>query len=429
MALQDRIPRTPPRVRRAFDSIGSTYVPYTGAILDVDLGAFNIITTGLGTFGNLDVDTLNFNGNVISDSSGTISFDNEHLTTTGLGTFGDITIFNPTPILVFRDSNSVGDASVGFTEWRDSNNTRLGFFGNSSSGNDDLLWKNESSGGHIKIETTGAGEFQIIANTVLDGNLTTTGTLIADDIIVISPVNIYALSHDSFANFVANEHIDWTNTDENLVTTGLITADTLILNKATGKGIKIDTASPTFGWRDLLGQPTALNVGASKPTFAVYRDTLLQYQFAAGDEEYFEFHIPHDYVGGTDIHLHFHWSHTGTLVNGGTVTWEYEMSYSKSHNQAAFPASVTGTVVGTASTTQYQQILSEGQVSAASPSGSQIDTDDLEPDGVILLRIGVQTNGITVSGGGVPDPFLHYVDVHYRSTNISTKDKAPDFYA
>lgn len=203
----------------------------------------------------------------------------------------------------------------------------------------------------------------------------------------------------------------------------------LTLEKTSGIGIKVDSVAPTFGWRDILGDVLPRNIGASRPTLAVYRDALREFQFGAGDEEYLKFHIPHDHVAGTDIHLHFHWSHTGTLVTGGTVTFEYEISYSKGHNQAAFPASVSGTVAGTASTTQYQQVLSEGQISAASPSAAQIDTDDLEPDGLILTRYGVQANDITVSGGGVPDPFIHFVDIHYQSTNIATKDKAPDFYA
>jgi hypothetical protein len=83
MAKMDRIPRLDARTRRAFGGVGADFVPYTGAVKSVDLGAFNLTTTGLGTFGNLDVDTLNFNGNVISDSTGTISFDNEDLITTG----------------------------------------------------------------------------------------------------------------------------------------------------------------------------------------------------------------------------------------------------------------------------------------------------------------------------------------------------------
>ena len=203
----------------------------------------------------------------------------------------------------------------------------------------------------------------------------------------------------------------------------------LVLPKASGNGIQIEIATPTFGWRDLLGDVFARNTGGTKPTFTTYRDTLLDYQFAAGDEEYFKFHIPHDYAAGTDIHLHIHWSHTGALVNGGTVTFEYEMSYAKGWNQAAFPASVSGTIAGTASTTQYQQIISEGQVSAGTPAGSQIDSDDLEPDGIIIMRAGLQANNITVSSGGIPDPFIHYMDIHYQSTGISTKNRSPDFYA
>lgn len=202
----------------------------------------------------------------------------------------------------------------------------------------------------------------------------------------------------------------------------------LVLPKTSGNGIKVDNTTPTFGFRDILGNVTQLNIGASKPNFTTYRDTLKQFEFAVGEEEYFEFHIPHDHVAGTDVFLHIHWSHTSAIVTGGSVTFEYEISYAKSHDQGAFPASVTGTIAQNASTTQYQHQLAEGQVSASTPSGSQVDTDDLTPDGVILCRVELQANNIT-SSGAVPDPFIHYVDLHYQSTNIATKDKVPDFYA
>ena len=48
-----------------------------------------------------------------------------------------------------------------------------------------------------------------------------------NDITVTTPSNVYGLSHDSFANFVANEHIDWTNASDTLVTTGAGTFDDL----------------------------------------------------------------------------------------------------------------------------------------------------------------------------------------------------------
>lgn len=54
-------------------------VPYSGASGAVDLGVENLTTTGLGTFGNLVVDTLNLNGNVISDSTGTISLGDDNI--------------------------------------------------------------------------------------------------------------------------------------------------------------------------------------------------------------------------------------------------------------------------------------------------------------------------------------------------------------
>ncbi len=209
---------------------------------------------------------------------------------------------------------------------------------------------------------------------------------------------------------------------------GALFTDDITLPKTAGKGIRIDTAVPTFGWRDLKGKVTQRNIGASKPTHATYRDTLAQYQFAAGKEEYFTYHIDHDHVPDSDVHLHVHWSHTGALVNGGTITIEYEISYAKGFNQSAFGASVTATFAGTASTTQYQKIISEIQISAVSPSASQIDSNDLEPDGIIECRIKITSNDITVSGGGVPDPFIHEVDIHYQSTSLGTKQKAPDFY-
>ena len=73
-----------------------------------------------------------------------------------------VTILDDAPILVFQDSNGAGAASTGFIEWRDSGGGRAGYFGNASSGDDDLSWGNEQ-GGHIKIITTGAGELQVSA--------------------------------------------------------------------------------------------------------------------------------------------------------------------------------------------------------------------------------------------------------------------------
>lgn len=203
-----------------------------------------------------------------------------------------------------------------------------------------------------------------------------------------------------------------------------------IFQKDSGKGIKVDTTTPTFGFADIIGDQFAKNTGATKPALTAYNGVINSFQFTASDEAYITYHIPHDYVKGTDIFLHIHWSHTSAIVTGGTLTFKATSIYSKAHNQAAFTnPPVSGTFTGTASTTQYQQILSETQYSASSPTGLQVDTDLLEPDGVIELTFEVDANNIT-SSGAVPDPFIHYVDIHYQTTGlIGTKAKAPDFYA
>ena len=362
----------------------------TGVLLALNAASGVLTLGGIGGTNNENL-TLDFettaNNVVIASGTGvdTINFSALNLTTTGKITSGDITILDPTPILVFKDSNSLGAASVGFIEWRDSGGGRAGFFGNSSSGNDDLLWKNEQ-GGNIGIQTTGAGNLDIIA---------------------------------TLAQFNATP----------ITTTGIVTADGLVLPKTSGKGIKVDTTTPTFGFADIIGDQFTKNTGATKPTLATYTGAIQSFQFAAGDEAYMSYHIPHDYVLGADIFLHVHWSHTATTVTGGTITFKLTSIYSKSHDQAPFSAPASGTYTGTASTVQFQQILSEIQLSASSPTGLQIDTDDLEPDGVVEMTFEVDVNNITVSGGGVPDPFIHFVDIHYQTTGlIGTKAKAPDFY-
>ena len=63
----------------------------------------------------------------------------------------------------------------------------------------------------------------ISAAHLFTANVVFTGEPQVADMSISAPVNIYtSLNHDSFAGFVANEHIDWTNATANFVTTGTI---------------------------------------------------------------------------------------------------------------------------------------------------------------------------------------------------------------
>jgi len=210
--------------------------------------------------------------------------------------------------------------------------------------------------------------------------------------------------------------------------------DKIIVPKEGGSGggaIQVDPNDPTFSWRDIEGRIFLKTTGVGAPVLAVYRGgSVRQFAYAANDGGDGEYHIPHDYVLGSDLYIHAHWSHHGTGISGSFVL-NYFITYAKGHNQANFSAEVAPVLTvltpDIATVPQYRHRIDEIQLSAATPSVAQIDTDEIEPDGLILLHWDVNTIP-TITGGATNKPFIHYIDIHYQSTNIGTKQKAANFY-
>jgi len=204
----------------------------------------------------------------------------------------------------------------------------------------------------------------------------------------------------------------------------------LDLPKTSGYGIKVDNASPTFPWRDIIGDLNARTSGTTAPPFNTFIGNLGAYQFnslgtpGTARTAYMVYHMPHDWAPGTDLFWHVHWAHNSASVASGAVTWAYEASYAKGFNQAPFGTPVTGTIVQTASTVQYQHMIAEAQISVAGGSGSQLNTTNLEVDGIIILAFSLSANTLSAA----TDPFVFTADLHYQSSNIGTKQKAPNFY-
>lgn len=200
----------------------------------------------------------------------------------------------------------------------------------------------------------------------------------------------------------------------------------ILVPKTQGKGIKIDETSPEFGWHDIVGNMHVYG----EPSDAVrgtYRGGIKALQFDVSDQAYIDFHMPHDYAMGTNIYIHVHWSHDSATVTGGTTTWAFEMMYAKGHNQEPFGTTVIASVIDNVSTTQYQHQIAEVLASSVGGSGSTLDLDSLEVDGIFQCRLYLDSNDITDSVS-VPNPFAHFVDIHYQSTGVPTKRRAPDFW-
>jgi hypothetical protein len=148
------------------------------------------------------------------------------------------------------------------------------------------------------------------------------------------------------------------------------------------------------------------------------------------DKADIRFCLPHDYAPGTDIYLHIYWAHNGQIISGNLVATCLHI-YAKGHDQEIFPVEktilISESTPDIATIPQYSNRLTEVQLSASSPTGSQIDSDNLEPDGTILLNLGITTLP-TISGGSTSKIFITGIDIHYQTTGINTKQKTIPFY-
>ena len=212
---------------------------------------------------------------------------------------------------------------------------------------------------------------------------------------------------------------------------GASLTDVLVLNKATNMGIKVDTAAPTYPWADIIGNVVVDAAGAGAPTLAAFiGGAVRRWAFSAGDMADCEFHIPHDYAPGTDLYVHVHWAHNGTAISGNFIgTFTY--TYAKGHNQANFSTekvvSCTYATVNIGTTPRYRHRIEEVQLSSAGGSASLLDSTLVEADGVIGMNY-TQTTVPTITGGAPNEPFVFFIDIHYQSTGIGTKQKAPPFF-
>lgn len=220
----------------------------------------------------------------------------------------------------------------------------------------------------------------------------------------------------------------------------------LNLSGTSGTGIKVDTSTPTFGWRDLLGKLDTRSAGGGGataiPDYVVYRGNIYAYRFGtiAPDnhmhEVFIEYHIPHDYVPGSDLYLHIHWSQIvadtgGTAGVPGVAKWYFDLTYADGHGTAGgvadpFIAPITVSVTQQASTTKYGHMIAEVQFSNSGGTGGLLNSNTIQVDGLILVRA-------YRDPGDVADTlnqhaFVHFVDVHYQSNNLATKNKSPNFY-
>lgn len=179
------------------------------------------------------------------------------------------------------------------------------------------------------------------------------------------------------------------------------------------------------GWNDLVSDVT-IHTGTNAPNWSNYRDGLYGFAFSPDvmNECFVNFHLRHDYVDGTMVYPHVHWTHNTT--NTGTVRWGVEWTFARRGD--------TGS--GTIDFGPTQTLYIEHNIDSAaeqyrhhvneSTEGNGIYMADFMVDGIIMCRY-------FRDGGHVndtfPDPiFLLTVDIHYQTNVMATPSRTPPFY-
>ena len=203
----------------------------------------------------------------------------------------------------------------------------------------------------------------------------------------------------------------------------------LSLPKTTNTGLKVNN---NWGWRDLIGDITPRSSGSLAPLLKNLVGNIREWAYSANDQGDSRFHLPHDYVPGSDLFIHVHWTHNGTAISG-TIKIDFFVTYAKSHGQASFPVtlnpSLTVTSLNIANTPTLLHRVDEVQLSTPGGSTTLLNSNLIEVDGFILINY-VLTTIPSISGSTFSNtPYVIGLDIHYQSNNMATANKTPNFYA
>ena len=180
---------------------------------------------------------------------------------------------------------------------------------------------------------------------------------------------------------------------------------------------------PTIGWNDLV-QDVNVKVGTNAPELGTFRDNIAAFMFGPDQatECFSNFHMRHDYIPGTMIYPHVHWSINS--LNTGVVRWGIEYTLARRWESTGLrtfgPVQTLYIDCNVAAPSQYMHFVNE------SPDGAGIPGTDLETDALVLCRFFRDSEH---PNDTFPDPvFLLTVDIHYECSHLSTPSRFPPFY-
>jgi hypothetical protein len=176
------------------------------------------------------------------------------------------------------------------------------------------------------------------------------------------------------------------------------------------------------GWNDLV-QDVTVRSGSNAPSPTIFIGGISAYEFSPTtmNECFVNFHMRHDYIAGTMVYPHVHWSHNTDVT--GVVRWGFEYTLARRNDS-------TGLITfGATSTLYIEHTVTAGEVYQhhvnESADGLGIAGTALQEDALILCRV---FRDAAHANDTYPDPIhLLTVDIHYECNTLSTPLRVPPF--
>lgn len=168
-------------------------------------------------------------------------------------------------------------------------------------------------------------------------------------------------------------------------------------------------------WNDIQITPGAFEfAGVSDPVLSPWTidgSTYNIYAFAVNDYVNFTAQMPHDWVEGTDIRPHVHWTprDRGVAEDGNIVGWQLEVSI----------ASITG-IFDTSHTRDLQGLCSgaddkhEIAYGTGNTKDARIDMDDKEASAELVCKLSRVADTWSSNNPAANLPCILEIDFHFR---------------
>jgi hypothetical protein len=190
------------------------------------------------------------------------------------------------------------------------------------------------------------------------------------------------------------------------IVTRAIKGSALSYGELDGNFIDLDSRT-TVGWQNLNGDMNIAGI-PSPPTMSVYQGVYLPSFDPDNIQECtVVFHMPHDYIPGTDIYPHGHFM---SATNGtGTLRWGFTLSFANE-----------GDAFTTPGTSYVEHTMTAGMkdVHHLVETPTPVSIPTLSYDSIVFMRVWRDATHVNDT---YPDPiFLVQVDLYYQSQGFGT---------